>query len=170
MAAEISRRLEYADRVAVQQADQAIRKDVVRALVELLTNCNDSYQRMQDTGVETTGRIVIEVERRHANSVLRVVDNAEGMTESDMDKKVGKYGEATSGFREGKSVRGLWGRGLKDAFFGLGHGSVCSIRDGVFSRCSLSVERDIPTFKLHRASVPRERSRINTSFPSVMAL
>jgi hypothetical protein len=150
MAADITRPLEYANRVAVQQADQAIRKDVVRALVELITNCNDSYQRMEDAGVETTGRIIIEVERRHTNSVLRVTDNAEGMTEGDMDTKVGRYGEATSGFKEGRSVRGLWGRGLKDSFFGLGHGSVSSICDGKFSRCSLSVERDIPTFKLQR--------------------
>ena len=147
MAPEITRRLEYADRVAVQQADQAIRKDVVRASVELITNCNDSYQRMEDAGIETTGRITIEVERRHSNSVLRVADNAEGMTEGDMDTKVGKYGEATSGFKEGRSVRGLWGRGLKDAFFGLGHGSVSSIRDGKFSRCSLSVINGKPTYQ-----------------------
>ena len=45
-----SRKLEYADRVALQQADQAIRKDVLRALVELVTNSNDSYSRLEDTG------------------------------------------------------------------------------------------------------------------------
>src|SRR5438132_8683119 len=123
MSIEITRKMEYADRVAVQQADQAIRKDVVRALVELITNSNDSYQRMKDAGVTTTGAIVIELERKHSNSVLRVRDNAEGMTADDLDKKVGRYGEATSGFKEGRSVRGLWGRGLKDSFFGLGHGS-----------------------------------------------
>ena len=37
-----SRKLQYADRVAIQQADQAIRKDVFRALVEIITNSNDS--------------------------------------------------------------------------------------------------------------------------------
>lgn len=137
--------------MAVQQADQAIRKDVVRALVELITNCNDSYQRMQDASIETKGQIIIEVERRHANSVLRVMDNAEGMTETDMDTKVGKYGEATSGFKEGRSVRGLWGRGLKDSFFGLGHGSVSSIHDGKFGRCSLSVINGKPTYQRERS-------------------
>ena len=128
--------MEYADRVAVQQADQAIRKDVVRALVELITNANDSYQRLKDAGFPTRGDIVIEVERKHSGSILRVKDNAEGMTAEDLDKKVGRYGEATSGFKEGRSVRGLWGRGLKDSFFGLGHGSVSSIRDGMFNRCT----------------------------------
>jgi hypothetical protein len=151
MSIEITRKMEYADRVAVQQADQAIRKDVIRALVELITNSNDSYQRMKDAGVTTTGAIVIELERKHSNSVLRVRDNAEGMTADDLDKKVGRYGEATSGFKEGRSVRGLWGRGLKDSFFGLGHGSVSSICEGTFSRCTLSVEKGIPTFKLQKS-------------------
>ena len=45
-----SRKLQYADRVALQQADQAIRKDVLRALVEVITNCNDSYSRLESTG------------------------------------------------------------------------------------------------------------------------
>jgi len=134
MSIVIRKKLEYADRFAVQQADQAIRKDVVRALVELITNCNDSYNRMEDASLATTGKIIIEVQRKHVNSVLKVCDNAEGMTPDDMDKKVLRYGEATSGFKEGRSVRGLWGRGLKDSFFGLGHGYVNSIRDGLFNR------------------------------------
>jgi hypothetical protein len=120
MKIEVTRKLEYADRLAVQQADQAIRKDVIRALVELVTNVDDSYHRLEDAGTATTGRIIIEVQRRYTDSLLRVRDNAEGLTGDDMDLKVGHYGEATSGFQEGRSVRGLWGRGLKDAFFGLG--------------------------------------------------
>lgn len=157
MSIAIRKKLEYADRFAVQQADQAIRKDVVRALVELITNCNDSYSRMEDGGFATTGRIVIEVQRKHSNSVLRVIDNAEGMTSDDLDKKVLRYGEATSGFKEGQSVRGLWGRGLKDSFFGLGYGYVNSIRDGVFTRCGLSVVDGEPTYqreKSQRATRP----------------
>lgn len=151
MSIEITRKLECADRVAVQQADQAIRKDVVRALVELITNSNDSYHRMEDAGIPNEGRIIIELQRKHADSILRVCDNAEGMTPDDMDAKVGKYGEATSGFKEGKSVRGLWGSGLKDSFFGLGHGSVSSIRDGAFSRCSLSVASGKPTYQREKS-------------------
>lgn len=46
-----TRKLEYDDRVAIQQADQAIRKDVIRAIVELTTNCNDSYHRLEDAGL-----------------------------------------------------------------------------------------------------------------------
>src|SRR5438128_10940516 len=97
MTVEIMRKLEYADRFALQQADQAIRKDVIRALVELITNCNDSYHRMEDAGVATSGKIVIELERKWSNTVLRVSDNAEGMNADDMDTRVGKYGGASSG-------------------------------------------------------------------------
>src|SRR5579859_3436043 len=147
MSIAIKKRLEYANRLAVQQADQAIRKDVVRALVELITNCNDSYNRMEDAGVTTTGKIIVEVQRKHSNSIIRVSDNAEGMTPDDLDKKVLRYGEATSGFKEGRSVRGLWGRGLKDAFFGLGQGYVNSIRDVSINRCSLSVVNGEPTYQ-----------------------
>jgi hypothetical protein len=147
MSIEVNRKLGYADRFAIQQADQAIRKDITRALVELITNTNDSYHRLEDSNTSSTGRIIIEIQRRFNDSLLRVHDNAEGFTGEDMDVKVGNYGEATSGFQEGHSVRGLWGRGLKDAFFGLGRGSVCSIRDGVFHRCSLTIANGKPIYQ-----------------------
>jgi HSP90 family molecular chaperone len=114
--------------VALQQADQAIRKDVFRALVEVITNCNDSYSRLEQAGWSVGGEIIIEVQRKHKNSVIRIFDHAEGMTDSRMDKVVGTYGEATSGIKEDKHVRGMWGRGLKDSIFGLGHGYVRSFK------------------------------------------
>lgn len=144
-----SRKLQYADRVALQQADQAIRKDVLRALVEVITNCNDSYSRLEQAGQEVDGEIVIEVMRKHQNSVIRVRDHAEGMTDSRMDKVVGTYGEATSGIKEDKHVRGMWGRGMKDSIFGLGHGHVYSIRGGYFYSCSLLIKNGVPTFELN---------------------
>jgi hypothetical protein len=123
------RRLEYHDRFALQQADQAIRKDVVRALVELITNSNDSYFRLETNGELIRGKIIIEVQRKLKNAVIRIRDYAEGMSSNTMNEKVGTYGAPTSGFLDGKSVRGLWGRGLKDSFYGLGHGQVVSIRN-----------------------------------------
>jgi len=143
-----SRKLQYADRVALQQADQAIRKDVLRALVEVITNCNDSYSRLEHAGWSVGGEIIIEVMRKHKNSRIVVRDHAEGMTDVRMDKVVGTYGEATSGLKEDKHVRGMWGRGLKDSIFGLGHGYVRSIKGGNFYSCSLLVKKGVPTFEL----------------------
>jgi hypothetical protein len=152
-----SRKLQYADRVAIQQADQAIRKDVFRALVEIITNSNDSYSRLEQAGWSVSGEIFIEVHRKHKNSTIRVWDHAEGMNDSRMDKVVGTYGEATSGIKEDKHVRGMWGRGLKDSIFGLGHGYVRSFKGGNFYTCSLLVKNGVPTFTLEepvRALVP----------------
>jgi hypothetical protein len=70
---------------------------------------------------------------------------------------VGTYGEATSGIKEDKHVRGMWGRGLKDSIFGLGHGYVRSFKGGNFYTCSLLVKNGVPTFTLEepvRALVP----------------
>ncbi|MCC7117099.1 MAG: ATP-binding protein [Anaerolineales bacterium] len=145
-----SRKLQYADRVALQQADQAIRKDVFRALVEVITNCNDSYSRLEQAGWLVGGEIIIEALRKHKNSVIRVRDHAEGMNDARMDKVVGTYGEATSGIKEDQHVRGMWGRGLKDAIFGLGHGSIHSFKGGNLYACSLLIKQGIPTFNLER--------------------
>lgn len=144
----VSRKLQYADRVAIQQADQAIRKDVMRALVEIITNANDSYSRLEDAGTSSKGEIVIDVLRKHGNSKIVVRDFAEGMTDSRMDKVVGTYGEATSGIKEDKNVRGMWGRGLKDSIFGLGYGYVRSFKGANFYSCSLLLKKGIPTFDL----------------------
>ncbi len=144
----ISRKLQYADRVALQQADQAIRKDVLRALVEIITNSNDSYSRLEDSGKSASGEIIIDIWRKHKNSIIRVRDFAEGMDDARMDKVVGTYGEATSGLKEDLHVRGMWGRGLKDAIFGLGYGYVNSIRNETLYRSSLLLKEGVPTFEL----------------------
>ena len=143
----ISRRLEFADRFMLQQADQAIKRDVIRALVELVTNCDDSYRRIEDNSGPMKGTIVIEVQRKDRNSVLRITDFAEGMSGEDMDVRVGKYAEETSGLQQGQSVRGFWGRGLKDAVFGLGYGSAVSIKDGQLTRCTLHMVDGIPKYE-----------------------
>lgn len=152
-----SRKLQYADRVALQQADQAIRKDVLRALVEIITNSNDSYSRLEHTGLKVSGEIIIDIQRKHKNSIIRITDRAEGMTDTRMDKVVGTYGEATSGLKEDKNVRGMWGRGLKDSIFGLGYGYVHSFKGAYFYSCALLLKNGIPTFELQppvRATVP----------------
>jgi len=144
----ISRKLQYADRVALQQADQAIRKDVLRALVEIITNSNDSYTRLEDAGKKVSGEIIIDVWRKRNNSVVRVRDFAEGMDDARMDKVVGTYGEATSGLKDDLHVRGMWGRGLKDAIFGLGYGYVNSVQGDTLYRSSLLLKDGVPTFDL----------------------
>jgi len=151
--------------VALQQADQAIRKDVMRALVEVITNSNDSYSRLEDAGLHASGEIIIDVLRKHKNSVIRVRDFAEGMDDVRMDRVVGTYGEATSGLKEDKHVRGMWGRGLKDAIFGLGYGYVNSIKDDNLYRSSLLLRDGVPTFNLDEPIPANEELRDKHGIP-----
>ena len=160
-----SRKLQYADRVALQQADQAIRKDILRALVEIITNSNDSYSRLEDAGMHAGGEIIIDIWRKHKNSVIRVRDFAEGMDDTHMDKVVGTYGEATSGLKEDMHVRGMWGRGLKDAIFGLGYGYVNSIKGDALYRSSLLLKDGVPTFNLDDALNATEEFREKHGIP-----
>lgn len=163
-----SRKLQYADRVALQQADQAIRKDVLRALVEIITNSNDSYARLEDAGAHASnasGEIIIDILRKHKNSLIRVRDFAEGMDDSRMDVVVGTYGEATSGLKEDLHVRGMWGRGLKDAIFGLGYGYVNSIRNDMLYRSSLLLKDGVPTFNLDDPIPATEELRAQHGIP-----
>ena len=144
----ISRKIEYSDRFASQQADQAIGGDVIRALVELITNVDDSYKRLESDARQNTGRITIEVKRHLGVFDIKVSDDAEGLSGKELEQKVGKYAEATSGMLEGKSVRGMLGRGLKDAIFGLGNGEIISGKDGQLHVCRLFFKGSQPTFEL----------------------
>src|SRR5437867_1693340 len=94
-----------------QNAKQAVR-DIYDALVELITNSDDSYQRAKSK----TGRIEIEVERRRKGkeSVVRVRDFAEGMSTADMERKLKRMADRVSGLAQGERVRGTNSRGAKD--------------------------------------------------------
>ena len=127
MAIRVSRPMDYADRFSTQQADQAIKRDVVRALVELVTNSDDSYRRLEKRGQTLDGRIIVELRRRRTESVIRVIDFAAGMDSQALDRALGIYAEDTSGFTSGEPVRGYFGRGVKDAILGLGSGKVSGI-------------------------------------------
>ena len=99
-----------------QDAWAAMRGDIVRALVEYVTNADDAYARKN-----AKGRILIEVEHKHGDEPweARVSDRASGMTLAEMIERIGKQGVRTSGFEEGAAVRGNLGLGSKDpACFG----------------------------------------------------
>lgn len=110
---------------------------IEKALVELITNCDDSYARLEKTGAPVTGRIRIKYERHQAGALLVVADQAEGMSFRRVCSILA-YGGAHSPLARGEGDgRGYFGRGLKQAIFGLGHGWIETIHDGRFSRIEL---------------------------------
>lgn len=117
-----------------QNRDFAIR-DIFDALVELITNSDDSYHRLfkNQKRVEDGGPILIEVEHKNKMpSIIKVKDKAEGMTLIEMLKKVKTIGEKTSESGD----RGFMSRGLKDCT-ALGDIFVESIVDDKYYKCEL---------------------------------
>ena len=107
---------------------------VEKALVELITNSDDSYARLEKTGAPVTGSIRVGYERHHTGAVLMVTDQAEGMSFEEA-ARILTYGGAHSPLSRGEgNGRGYFGRGLKQAIFGLGHGWIETIQNGRFTR------------------------------------
>jgi hypothetical protein len=131
----VSRQLRVTDRAIIQLANSVVRGDPIKSLVELITNSDDSYRRMGSSGETSFGRIVVSFNEQR--NTMTVLDFAEGMDVLTMDECVGTYGSEMSGFTRGYSVRGFYGRGLKEAVLGLGSGTVQSIKRGYYHECAL---------------------------------
>src|SRR5487761_357570 len=123
-------RIPYGERGALQDAALAMGKDVVRGLVEAITNASDSYGRLERRGTDTgDGRIDVLVERRREGmSRIVVRDHAEGLLGEDILYRVLQSGER----RSESGDRGFMGRGAKDAAY-FGGTTFESIKDGMFA-------------------------------------
>ena len=94
---------------------------IEKALVELVTNVDDSYARLERTENAVSGAIRITYERHQNGAVLTVGDQAEGMALARICAVL-SYGGAHSLLAHGEaSGRGYFGRGLKQAIYGLGY-------------------------------------------------
>lgn len=115
----------------VEQLSKATVKTLVDGIVELVTNSDDSYKRLEEEGQPPNGIIDIHVSRKKGGTCdgLLVKDSAEGMTREELEKALEFAGE-TSGFSKGKTVRGFFGRGLKETILALGEGEITSIKNG----------------------------------------
>ncbi|HXZ98440.1 MAG TPA: hypothetical protein VED24_03645 [Candidatus Acidoferrum sp.] len=131
----VGRQLRVTDRAIIQLASSVVRGDPIKSLVELITNSDDSYRRMGASKETSFGRLSVSLDK--SKNTMTVLDFAEGMDAQTMDESVGTYGSETSGFANGCSVRGFYGRGLKEAILGLGSGSVQSIKQGHYHECAL---------------------------------
>ncbi|MBK5913034.1 ATP-binding protein [Rhodocyclus purpureus] len=110
---------------------------IEKALVELITNSDDSYSRLEKTGDPVSGRIAIAYERHQGGALLVVTDEAEGLS-FPRACQVLAYGGAHSPLARGeRGGRGYFGRGLKQAIYGLGHGWIETIHHDRLSRIEL---------------------------------
>ncbi|HKW16501.1 MAG TPA: hypothetical protein VJO35_03230 [Terriglobales bacterium] len=122
-------------------ADQAIGNDLMKGFLELITNSDESYARLEAKGLKADGRIEIDINRRPRKNetIIRVIDWAEGMDEFQLEKCVGSYGEDTSG----QVGRGIFGMGLKDTINAFGEGTIIAFKDGMKHTCVLTNVEDL---------------------------
>lgn len=91
-----------------QDADNAMKGDLVRGLIEAITNCDDAYG-------DEPGKIKIDIGAKDAGSFQVVIaDRARGIPAAEMKQKLLRAGERTSGHEVGQRKRGNRGRGAKD--------------------------------------------------------
>ncbi|HUK29339.1 MAG TPA: hypothetical protein VLV31_13015, partial [Candidatus Acidoferrales bacterium] len=159
--AVVQRHLIVTERALLQLASSVVRGDPIKSIVELVTNSDDSYRRMGVKNDPSFGRIMISLDRKENR--FTVADYAEGMAGETMDKCVGTYGGEASGLKNGHSVRGYYGRGLKEAVLGLGVGHVRSIKDGHVYECFL---REDGTYTRNRQRTARTEDYLEWGIPS----
>ena len=139
----------------IDEQSQATIKNLLDALVELVTNSDDSYRRLESEGLSPGGSISVYVQRRQGGVVPYIVvqDEAEGMT-LDRILDILEFGADSSGFTSGRNLRGLFGKGLKEAIFALGSGQIESVQNGEMS--AVSLWRD-ETSRVYRWRVEKDR-------------
>lgn len=114
--------------------------DIYDAIVEIVTNSDDSYRRLRKRGRSAdAGDILIETfHRQNSPSLLVVRDKAEGMTLKAMREKLGEIGNRTSQSGD----RGFMARGIKDCT-ALGDIQVESIVEKRYYACRLTRDVEI---------------------------
>ncbi|MCQ3805315.1 MAG: ATP-binding protein [Acidimicrobiia bacterium] len=126
-------RIPYTARGFLQDAQEAMGTDLVRGLIELITNADDSYARKNASGPI---RVEVDHSRKADVNEVMVSDRAEGMSFLEMREKLLPIGGRASGLTEGKDVRGNRGRGAKD-LVAFGEVEFTSIKDGRISSVRL---------------------------------
>ena len=100
------------------------------AIVELLTNSDDAYKRLENKTKISLGEIDIFMSRENKGSwkMLEVRDEAGGISREGLNSATSFFADSNE-YDEHKNVRGFFGRGLKETIVALGIGEVITIKD-----------------------------------------
>jgi hypothetical protein len=106
--------LVYTTRGFLQDAQDAMRGDVLRALIELITNADDAYN-----GKGGDIHIDVRVAEAPFEWIISIHDKAGGLSADGLKKAFSNLGDENQKFAADQGTRGLFGRGAKDvAVFG----------------------------------------------------
>ena len=119
--------LQYTARAFKQDSEDAMKGDVVRALIELITNADDAYN-------SKGGIIQIKLHKSESPYQVKISvhDKATGLDADGLEKAFARLGDLNQKFVGDMGTRGLFGRGAKDVA-ALGKARFASIRAGKFS-------------------------------------
>jgi len=129
--------LQYTARAFKQDSEDAMKGDVVRALIELITNADDAYN-----GKGGSIQIRLHKSDKPFQALISVHDKATGLDAEELEKAFARLGDLNQKFVGDMGTRGLFGRGAKDVA-ALGKARFVSIKAGKFS----SLEIDPVTAK-----------------------
>jgi hypothetical protein len=152
--------LEYTGRAFDEDAQERMGGQIENALVELITNSDDSYIRLEERGQRAKGSIRVEVEhRRSRHSAVVVRDRAEGMAAGEMKRNLTRLGAQTSGQSAGLGTRGSRGRGGKD-IVAFGPATWESIKHDKYYYLKLGSSGDWERDKRGKTATPGDRKRL----------
>lgn len=138
MTIETEGRVEYGARAFEQDASLAIRGDVIRALIELVTNADDAYGTKEG---DIWVRVTPWDEEGEFTTRIDVQDAARGLTAAGLKGAFAVLGGQRSDDDGAVEARGLLGRGAKDVA-SLGRVVFAAIRDGKYSQLRLESTGD----------------------------
>src|SRR4030042_4433576 len=140
----------------IRQMSLATVRNLIDALVELIANSDDSYKRLEAEGIQADGVIQIQVCRKKGGICERIEvrDFAEGMDRPGLERAL-VFAEGASGIEKGKSVRGFFGRGLKEAIIALGKAQIETIKEGMYDSAIIWSDstKNVAQYQLLKGSV-----------------
>lgn len=124
--------LQYTARAFKQDSEDAMKGDVIRALIELVTNADDAYN-------SKGGVIKIRLRKsiKPFQAVISVHDEATGLDAQGLEKAFARLGDLNQKFVGDMGTRGLFGRGAKDVA-ALGKARFSSIRNSKYSTLEIN--------------------------------
>jgi hypothetical protein len=128
--------VQFAGRYMRRQFEKGVGRSIAKILTELVTNSDDSYKRLIAAGRRSASKILpITIRLARSRRRFIVIDNAEGLTEENMERAFGTYGRDSGDRDAGLRTRSLFGKGLRDVLFTQDGGTVFSIKSGRSAVC-----------------------------------
>lgn len=137
--------VQYASRYIKRQFSDAVGKNLLKTITEPITNSDDSYRKIIESSSHDGGEVFpITIFVNKTKRLIRITDQAQGMTAAELEEKFKEYGAAKSGAYEGFSSRGIFGQGISDVLFYHREGKIKSVKDGEASICNFYWKKERP--------------------------